>query len=411
MTAPSSKRSARADRSGNVQEVLNFLRATGPSSQATISRATGLSRATVNHIVQALRDQGAVQYEWKNKREALVCLASTKESIVTVTVTESAVHAILFDFSVQERTDLLSTHLPEYHDAAPTPSMALDLIHRLASIARQRGAPLVGAAIAIMGPIDRTTGAIAPWAWQRLPHWKQVEIQKYFVKNLRIPVIVDNDANLAALAEWSWGAGRGCSDFLNITCAQGIGGGFVINGAIYHGGTGLAGEIGHMVIEDAGDLCFCGSRGCLTSLATERAILNALPHQTVPKRSLEEVIHSAQHGDAACQRVLSETGLRLGKALATVVRVMGPRVIAIGGVLGHAGDIVMGGLRASSEIINLKAVGAGTEFRVAEIADNATELGALAAIFKEIDMGINSLSPWMLRPADPGVAEPSRTVA
>lgn len=392
------KRGTRADRSGNVQDVLGFLRGNGPASQASIARATGLSRATVNHIVQSLRDQGTVQYEWKNKREAHVCLASTQGCVVTLTVSESAIKAVLFDFDAKQRTDLVSAQVPEHADAAPSPAMALDMFNRLASIARQRSAQVVGMAVAIVGPIDRASGAIAPWAWQRLPHWKQVDIHKHFTRHLRIPVAVDNDANFAALAEWSWGAGRGCSDFLSITCSEGIGGGFVINGGIYHGGTGLAGEIGHMVIEDAGDLCFCGSRGCLTSLATERAILKALPDQGAPKASLAEVIESARLGDAACQRVLSETGLHLGRALATVVRVIGPGVIAIGGTLGRAGDIVLGGLRASAEVINLSAIGGGTRFCIAEILDDAVELGALASVLSQIDTGMNALSPWMTTP-------------
>jgi len=392
------KRGTRIDRNANVQDVLSFLRSNGPASQAGIARSTGLSRATVNHIVQSLRDQGAVQYEWKNKREALVCLASTQGSVITLTVSDAIIKASLFEFNAQERIDLISTDLPEHRDAAPSPAMALDIANRLAAVARQRGAQVVGMAVAIVGPIDRASGTIAQWAWQRLPNWKQVDIHKYFTRNLRIPVAVDNDANFAALAEWSWGSGRGCGDFLNITCSEGIGGGFIINGGIYHGGTGLAGEIGHMVIEDAGDLCFCGSRGCLTSLATERAILKALPDLGSPKTTLHEVIDSARLGDAACQRVLFEAGLHLGRALATVVRVIGPSAISIGGTLGRAGDIVLGGLRASAEVINLSAIGSGTRLCIAEILDDAIELGALASVLSQIDTGMNSLAPWMTRP-------------
>lgn len=393
-----SSRSPRADRNSNTQDVLAFLRAQGPSTQADIARATGLSRATVNQIAQSLRDQGAVEYQWKNRREALIALTSTHGSVASVIVQESCVHAILFDFTAQDRFDLFSTDLPELDAAQTSPAMVLTIIQRLADFATARGSSLTGVAIAIEGPIERSTGAIAPWAWQRLPQWKEVSLAQFFTRHLRLPVAVDNDANLAALAEWTWGVGRGCNDFLHITSSAGIGGGLVINGRIYHGGTGLAGEIGHMVIEEAGELCFCGSRGCLTSFATEKAILHALGRGRKPRASLGEVIDGAQQGDAACQRVLSEAGLHLGKALAIVVRVIGPSVIAIGGTLGKAGDIVLDGLRSSAEVINLRAIGTAPDFRVAKIIDNATELGGLAAILSAMDQGASSLMPWMVTP-------------
>lgn len=395
-------RQSRSDRQANTQQVLDFLRANGPSTQADIARSTGLSRATINHIAQSLRDAGVVEYEWKNRREALITLASNKGSIATIVVRERSLHAILFDFSAQTRIDLTNAEFPEYADTQTSPAMVLDLASRLMAQANERSSPMVGIAIAMEGPIERKTGAIAPWAWQRLPNWKQVNVAQYFARHLRLPTIADNDANLAALAEWTWGVGRGCDDFLHITSSEGIGGGFVLGGKIYHGGNGLAGEIGHMVIEDAGDLCFCGSRGCLTSFATERAILKMLKDSGKPKSSLADVIDSAKQGDAACQRVLSEAGLHLGKALATVVRVIGPSVIAIGGTLGSAGNIVLDGLRSSAEVVNLRAIGEAPDFRVADILQDATELGGLAAIMSEVGLGMSALAPWMLTPQDQG---------
>jgi predicted NBD/HSP70 family sugar kinase/biotin operon repressor len=397
-SSASSGRGPRADRNANTQEILSFLRAQGPSTQADIGRATGLSRATVSQIVNALRDRGAVENHWKNGREALVTLASTRGSLASLIVRESAVHAILFDFTAQERFDVDSSGDADSEDGHTTPAMVMTLASRLADLSNARGSPLAGVAIAMEGPVEKSSGAIAPWAWQRLPHWKRIDIAQYFARSLRVPVIVDNDANLAALAEWTWGVGRGCNDFLHITCSEGIGGGMVIDGQIYRGGTGLAGEIGHMVIEEAGALCFCGSRGCLTSFATERAILKALSDSRKPKASLDEVIESARQGDAACQRVLSEAALHLGKALATVVRVTGPSVIAIGGTLGKAQEIVLDGLRSSAEVINLRAIGESPDFRIASIIDHASELGGLAAILSKIDMGLSSLAPWMVTP-------------
>lgn len=387
----------RADRKHHTREIMALLRAGGPKTQAQIARETGLSKAAVNHIVQALRDEGAVEYDWKNKREALVTLASTRGSVATLTVREAEIHGILFDFTAQSREDVRPSEFTGQDKPQTSPGQVLEVIRHLSDLALSVDSPLRGVAISIEGPIERSTGAIAPWAWQRLPFWKQVDIQTYFARHLRTPIVVDNDANFAALAEWSWGVGRGSNDFLYIASSEGIGGGIVINGEIYRGGTGLAGELGHMVIEEHGNLCFCGSRGCLTSFATERAILKALSDSGKIKSSMLDVIESARQGDAACQRVLSETGRHLGKALATIVRVLGPSVIAIGGTLGHAGEVVLDGLRSSAEIINLKAIGQSPELHIATILNEATEFGALAAILSEIELGVSSLAPWMLQ--------------
>lgn len=388
-------RTPRADRNSNKQTILAALRSFGPMTQAEIARRTELSRATINNIVQALRDEGTVEYQWKNRREALVCLSSTSGSIITIMVREKSIIASLFDFTAQERLTLTSADLAQATQSPSSPEQALELARRLITQGQSRQSAVAGLAIAVEGPIEKSTGAVAPWGWQRLPNWRGLDIRQHFQRHLRLPVVVDNDANLAALAEWTWGEGRGCEDFLHITASEGIGGGIILNGKIYHGGNGLAGEIGHMVIEADGDLCFCGSRGCLSSFATERAILNALSNTAHPKSSLADVVDSANHGDAACQRVLFETGLHLGKALGTVVRVISPSLIAIGGTLGTARDVVLGGLLSSPEIINLRAIAEPPRFCTASIIEDAALFGGMAAIMAALDLGLTGIAPWM----------------
>jgi predicted NBD/HSP70 family sugar kinase len=318
-----------------------------------------------------------------------------------VKVREKSVNALLLDFATQTRYSIHTNDLPRYRDQQSSPAVVLDLVRQLVDASQSRGSPVAGLAITIEGPIENATGAIAPWAWHRLPQWKGLDIQQHFSRNTQLPLVIDNDANLAALAEWTWGEGRGCDDFLHITCAEGIGGGIVIDGRIYRGGNGLAGEIGHMVIEEAGELCFCGSRGCLSSFVTERAILASLRNTESPKGSLLEVIQSARQGDAACQRVLFEAGLHLGKALATVVRVISPRTIAIGGTLAAAGDILLEGLRSSAEVTNLRAMGKSPVFCLATVINDAPELGGISALMTQLGFGTSDLAPWMLAAAPP----------
>ncbi|WP_119083625.1 ROK family transcriptional regulator [Altererythrobacter sp. B11] len=389
----------RTDRTANVQLVLDHLRQKGPSTQAEIARATNLARATVNNIVQALRDQGTLEYNWKNKREALVSLSSARGSIVSILVHSGQAEATLFDFQVQERITLDVAALRNPDDRIGSPEEVLHVAKGAIAIGAARNAPVSGICIAMEGPIERRSGMIARWAWQRYPDWTNLPVFQHFDRHLRVPLVVDNDANLAALAEWMWGVGQGHNDFVHLTCSQGIGGGIIIDGKIYHGGTGLAGEMGHMVIEEDGELCFCGSRGCLTGFASERAILTALGSMDHRKDSLDEVVESAKAGDAACQRVLYEAGVHLGRALATVVRVLGPSMVSLGGTLGEAGRFVFDGLHSSPEIINLRAIGTAAEFRASEVGKDAAMLGGVAAILAQINLGLERVDPWMKSPA------------
>jgi predicted NBD/HSP70 family sugar kinase len=380
---------------------MNVLRSKGPLSQAAISRATALSPATISNIVQDLRADATVDCQRINGREILVSLASHRGAVISISVHAEWVRGALFDFASQRRWDLTEPASQTASKAGTRPALVVEVARSLAAKASMAWSLMAGVAVAIEGPIEKSTGAIAPWAWQRLPRWKEVKIHDALSKELNVPLVVDNDANLGALAEWSWGAGRGCDDFLHITCSEGIGGGLVIGGKIYRGGSGLAGEIGHMVVEESGELCYCGSRGCLSGFASERAILLALNASESPKRTLTEVIDSARQGDAACQRVLFEVGRHLGMALSTVARVLGPSVISIGGTLGMAGEFMLDGLRSSAEVINLRAIAQPPQFCIAQVTYDATLLGGVAAILAETDQGVSELAPWMRGDAPP----------
>jgi predicted NBD/HSP70 family sugar kinase len=161
----------------------------------------------------------------------------------------------------------------------------------------------------------------------------------------------------------------------------------------------MAGEIGHMVLEQNGPVCFCGSRGCLTMYVSERSILLALEASGATKRSLQEVIKSARQGDAACQRVIHDAGRYLGRALANAAKLLAPSVIAIGGTLGNAGPLLLDSLRSSVEVNSLTAVSPTVQFRTAQIKKDATLYGGVAAVLARVGQGVSAPPEWMKRPA------------
>ncbi|MFH8253165.1 ROK family transcriptional regulator [Microbacterium sp. B2969] len=385
---PTKRSTSDPRRSMNLERVLETLRVDGPSSQAGLARRTGLSAATINAIVRDLKDQGAAEIRPLNGREGVVTLIAGSGLFIAVEIAERSIHGVVYSFDRRLRVS------DEVHDDSDLEA-ALRLIRSLVSKVGAELAEVDGIAIAMQAPVEKATGAITSWCNSRMPGWAGVPLRESFQSALGVHVIVDNDANLAALAEWTWGVGRGVDDFLYVRSSGGVGGGLVIDGSIYRGGNGMAGDMGHVALEGTGEVCYCGSRGCLTTLVSERAIVNAVRTSPGAKRTLSEVIVAARKGDAACQRVLAEAGDYLGRALANAAKVMAPSVIAVGGELGGAGPLVFDGLLSSIELSNIRAGSSSPQFVPGILGPDAALLGAVAAILTESGKGMSELEPWM----------------
>ncbi|MFD4509034.1 ROK family transcriptional regulator [Streptomyces sp. NPDC058457] len=385
-----SARSASGVRQGNVRRVLDALRLDGPSSQAALARRTQLSPATVNAIVKTLRADGVAEVRPVNGRESLVALVASHAAVVAVQVNVAAMRAALFDFGGRVRLDAC---VPLQGEGG-SPALVVDMVRSLTAEAGLGPRDFAGVAVGMQAPLARATGAVASWARLQFPEWTDLPVAKTLEDDLGIPVIAENDANLAALAEWTWGAGQGAADFLYVMCAAGVGGGLVIDGRIYRGGDGLAGEIGHIVLEPGGPVCFCGSRGCLTTFVSERSILLALEASGSSRGSLREVVDGARRGDPACRRVLYEAGRHLGRAFASTAKLMAPSVIAVGGTLSEAGALVFDGIQSSVEMHSLRAVSPSIRVCPARLGDDATLFGGVAAVLAETGQGVSTLPAW-----------------
>lgn len=375
-------------RSLNVERVVESLRLEGPSSQAALARSTGLSAATINAIVRDLKKQGTAAVRPLNGREGVVTLIPGAGVFLVLEILEHSLSGVAFSFKDDRRV------FSSVADRSDMPA-ALALLEELARSVGSTMAAVDGIAIAIQAPVERASGAITPWCNSRMPGWAGVPLQEAFEQATGSLVVADNDANLGALAEWTWGAGRGADDVLYVRSSAGVGGGVVINGSIYHGGNGMAGDMGHVALDGAGEVCYCGSRGCLTTLISERAIVHAVRSAPGANATLTDVIAAAQRGDAACQRVLAEAGGYLGRALANAAKVMAPSVIVIGGELGGAGGLVFDGLLSSIELSNIRASSASPAFVQARLGSDAALLGGLAAILRTAGKGLSELEQWM----------------
>jgi len=204
------------------------------------------------------------------------------------------------------------------------------------------------------------------------------------------PVTLNNDAELGALGEWAYGAGRGERDLAYIKVGVGIGAGLFLDGHIYHGLTGSAGEIGHITIDENGPLCQCGNKGCLEALAGGHAIARrgieavhkgqrTILSEKSPVESIsaQDVIAAARRGDLVSQKIMAEAGSHLGTAIAGLVNLINPGMIVIGGGVAQIGDLLLEPIRRSVQERSLRVASRSVRITTALLGRRSSGVGAV----------------------------------
>lgn len=365
-------------REANVARVLAALRRQGAMTQIEIAGATGLSPATVSNLVRDLDASGAVTVSpsiRNGRRAAMVSLAEHEGLLAGMVFGErelrvavaSAPGAIL---------RLQRLPLPEGHQADETLDRAARLVRDLVGSADHPSGELLAVAAGLAAPVDSVSGQVG--GEDILRGWAGVGVSEALSQRLGTPVFVDNDANLAALGELRHGVlqGQRTACFLNIN--HGVGAGLIIGGELFRGSAGTAGEIGHITLDEDGAICRCGNRGCLDTFVGSRALLAAVRGSHGELR-LRDLVGLALAGDAGCRRVLEDAGRHLGVASATLINLVNPDVIVIGGELAVAGDILIAPMREAIDRCAIPSAAATVELRVSALGDRAAPLGALAA--------------------------------
>ncbi len=226
-----------------------------------------------------------------------------------------------------------------------------------------------------------------------LPKLKDVPLRDIIQKELGIKTFLINDANAAAIGELHYGAGKGVSHFIYITVSTGIGGGIIIDGRIYTGSSGLAGEVGHMVIDDNGPQCTCGNKGCWETLASGNALAREARHRInqgavtsilefvdgdIEKVNAEAIHEAAKAGDRLANELIAQTAYYLGVGLTNLINIFNPEVIVIGGGLSNIGDMLLKPAYAEARRRAFKQTYQGVRFARAELGSDSGVLGAAA---------------------------------
>jgi len=239
-----------------------------------------------------------------------------------------------------------------------------------------------------------------------LPGWKDVPLRDIIGKKLGSKAFLINDANAAAIGELHFGAGRGTSNFIYITVSTGIGGGIIVDGKIYTGSTGTAGELGHMVIDDDGPKCNCGNTGCWETLASGTALAREAKDRiregmatsilqyaddNIEKINAEAIHEAAQAGDKLANELIAQTAYYLGVGLANLINIFNPEVIVIGGGLSNIGDMLLKPAFEEAGRRAFKPAYQAARFARAELGRNSGVLGAAAFALNKLKEPGNKL--------------------
>ena len=373
----------------NRGRIVAALRDLGVASRAEIARRTGLSRSTVSTIVGDLLEEGLVvnyhgdipfpQNHGAGRPPTLISLAPSAGTAVGIDFGKRHLAVAVADLSHTVLAETWRDIEPDY-PAAKGLDVAADVVRQMLSETGADRDRILGVGLGLPGPIHARTGAVGSPAI--LPGWVDTRPGAEMRARLSLPVFVENDANLGALAELMWGAGRGCSQLVYLKVSNGIGAGLIVDGHLFRGAGGTAGEIGHTILDETGDICRCGNRGCLETYASGPAIVGLLHRSLGQELTLDSVLARAAEGDAGCRRAIADAGRHVGTAAANLCNVFNPERIVVGGSIGAAGAVLTDPMREAVSRYAIHTAAADVEIVPGHLGGRAELLGAVALVLQ-----------------------------
>ena len=278
------------------------------------------------------------------------------------------------------------------HHQAPThargPGTALDaivdLLERLREQARARGVRVTGVGMGVPGIVDAERGTVGVDI-HYAPELARVPLGAMLGERLGVPVFVDNDVNALALAEWTWGAGRGARSLVMLALGTGVGGGIILDGRLHRGPGGFGGELGHVPIDFDGPPCICGGRGCLKAYVSGTDIARRGGERLGRPVGAAEVFRLAAEGDAAADAIVEEVCVALGAGLAIIVNGFNPERVLLAGSVARSLRPLEARVRAALARYAFVEAVRGTHLEILALDKDATVRGGAALVHYETE--------------------------
>ncbi|GAB4537970.1 MAG: ROK family transcriptional regulator [Anaerolineales bacterium] len=374
----------------NKHAAVDLIRFANGISRSDLADQMGLTRAAVSLIISDLLESGVVleaeSRSVPSGRPPIVLEINPKRGLVAaVDMGATHINLAIADFSANI---LHKTSQPFDINRGPEICLAeADKTFRdLLKVGQIALSNILAVGVGVPGPVVTEAGAVV--SPPIMPGWDNFPIRDRLQELWGMPVSLNNDAELGALGEWAYGAGRGEKNLAYIKVGSGIGAGLILNQHIYGGTTGSAGEIGHITIEENGPLCTCGNRGCLEAFAGGHAIARQARELTKSgKRTLlsnyseeitaRDVAEAAQRGDLAAQEIITRAGTFIGIAIAGLINLINPSVVVIGGGVAQAGDLLTAPIRQVVRERSLRASEQSVRITTSILGRHSSLMGAL----------------------------------
>ncbi len=384
----------------NVSVVFANIFYNGPITQREISRISGLSFTTVASIVSGLEKRGIVEHSTETstnggRPSALYRSNPAYRYVMGIEAQHDRLRLIVSDLAghtVNQNT------IPFDKSIGKEAFLELLLKHINDEIKAHKGGStrFLGVGIGVGGLVNPVgdTVAILP----HLPNWGSISLREAVEREFHLNVSIQNNSAAAALGELWYGLGRGKRNFLFINVRDGIGMGIVLNGELYKGTTGTAGEFGHITVDDHGPVCTCGNVGCLETLASIPALvqsakqfiaegvnsaINEISNGDTDAITFPMLIEAAKHGDKLAYKLFTDAGRYLGEGVVSLVNLLNPELIIIGGDFVQTGHLIIESIKDVLIRQALELPRKAVEVVFSELGENASALGSAVPIIQE----------------------------
>ena len=384
----------------NTAVILDILRRYAPLSRAEVAARTGLNRSTVSIIVNSLIEGGFVQetdlQSSKIGRPGMLLVLNPKGGFaVGVEIGVDFISLILTDFIANVLWRQRVSSNPA-EDQIRILDRASELTQEAIDVGLEQGLRPLGIGVGVPGLVDTLQGKLifAPNL-----RWTNVPLRLMWSQRFDLPTFVENEANAAALGEYYFGVARGVNSFIYLSAGIGLGGGVLIDGKLFRGSSGYAGEVGHMTVDPDGDLCGCGKRGCWETKVGPRAVLrgvrkiladgahsfiNDLAAGDLESITFDMVVQAAESSDPVALKALQNVGEYLGVGVANLINIFNPELIVLGGALSLANEFLLPVIEDTVCESALKPPCENIHFEASAHGADACVMGAVALVLDDI---------------------------
>lgn len=385
----------------NLSAIMNRLHKHAPLSRSALAEMTGLNKTTVSSLVQELISHQFVRevgFDTAGAGRPAMLLEFNPNAgcIISAEIGVGFVSVICANFTAE-----IMWRAREHSQPQATQQDILDhlleLLRQAVAAANSSGKAVLGLAVGVPGLVDQNTNTLL---FGPNLCWENVPLGTFLRSHFDLPIFIDNEANMAALGEYYFGAAQDYNDILYVSVGVGVGGGVVQGGQLLAGATGFAGELGHMTVLPDGELCNCGNRGCWETLVSQQALLRRVQHAlkqgqpsvlseyvangNLDNLALDHIQKAATLEDPLVLEILHETGCYLGIGVASLVNILNPELVILGGINDIASEILLATLQEELKQRALRWNAEATEVVLAQHGSDACVMGGMAMIYQAI---------------------------